>query len=117
MHRTNSIAMIRKRTGLNSSLRSLSSMSATDKLIVVAAFDWGNDGQFVQSFGPAEQKTEEGAIELAEALDRKHQCVVAWSRQVDPQFGQDGPLTILFQSESEAALAVTADLRPSRRAA
>lgn len=91
-------------------------MSELHKLIVVAAFDWGNDGQFVQSFGPAEQKTEESAIELAEALDRKHQCVVAWCRQIDLQSGQDGPLTILFQTEDETALAVTTDLRRSRAA-
>ncbi|HWK67582.1 MAG TPA: hypothetical protein VNS34_21855 [Rhizobiaceae bacterium] len=86
-------------------------MSTPQKLIVVAAFDWGNDGQFVQSFGPAEQSTEERAVELAEALDRKHQCVVAWSRQVDPQSGKDGPLTILFQTGDDDALALTADLR------
>lgn len=91
-------------------------MSALRKLIVVAAFDWGNDGQFVQSFGPVEQKTEESAIELAEALDRKHQCVVAWSRQVDTQPGQDGPLTILFQTAGDAALTTTAHLHRSRAA-
>lgn len=91
-------------------------MSELHKLIVVAAFDWGSDGQFVQSFGPAEQKSEESAIELAEALDRKHQCVIAWCRHVDPQSGQDGPLTILFQTEEKTAFAVTTGLRRSRAA-
>jgi hypothetical protein len=91
-------------------------MSELHKLIVVAAFDWGNDGQFMQSFGPAEQKSEECAVVLAETLARKHHCVVAWSRQTDPQSGQDGPLTILFQTEDDGTALAAADSPRSRAA-
>ncbi|MBZ9739276.1 MULTISPECIES: hypothetical protein [unclassified Mesorhizobium] len=42
------------------------------KLIVVVAFDRGNDGELFPAFGPADQQSEERAIRIAKDLAGKH---------------------------------------------
>lgn len=42
------------------------------KLIVVVAFDRGEDGELFPAFGPADQQSEDRAIRTAKALAGKH---------------------------------------------
>ena len=74
------------------------SQSRPSKLIVVAAFDQNEDGELVAAFGPAEQQSEDRAVRLAETLARRHSGVIAWARDADPDIGEYGPPTVLFQS-------------------
>ena len=68
------------------------------KLIVVVAFDRGDDGELFPAFGPADQQSEDRAIRTARALAAKHVGVIAWSRDADPTLGDYGPPTTLFVS-------------------
>ena len=54
------------------------------KLIVVAAFDRGEDGELFAAYGPAEQQHEERAIRTAKSLAANHVGVIAWSREANP---------------------------------
>ncbi|TPM25728.1 hypothetical protein [Mesorhizobium sp. B2-3-4] len=67
------------------------------KLIVVVAFDRGNDGELFPAFGPADQQSEERAIRTAKGLAGQHVGVIAWSREANPDIGEYGPPTILFR--------------------
>ncbi|WP_256753532.1 hypothetical protein [Mesorhizobium sp. Mes31] len=66
------------------------------KLIVVVAFDRGEDGELFPAFGPADQQSEDRAIRTARALAAKHAGVIAWSREADPTMGEYGPPNTLF---------------------
>ena len=66
------------------------------KLIVVVAFDRGEDGELFAAFGPADQQSEERAIRTARQLSTKHAGVIAWSREAQPDIGEYGPPTTLF---------------------
>ena len=68
------------------------------RLIVVVAFDRGDDGELFPAFGPADQQSEDRAIRTARALATKHAGVIAWSRDADPTLGDYGPPTTLFVS-------------------
>ena len=68
------------------------------KLIVVVAFDRGEDGELFAAFGPADQQSEDRAIRTAKGLAAKHVGVIAWSRDADPALGDYGPPTVLFSS-------------------
>ena len=68
------------------------------KLIVVAAFDRGEDGELFAVYGPAEQQSEERAVRVAKSLATKHAGVIAWSREANPAIGEYGPPTTLFQA-------------------
>jgi hypothetical protein len=68
------------------------------KLIVVVAFDRGEDGELFPAFGPADQQSEDRAIRTARALASKHAGVIAWSREADPTLGEYGPPATLFIS-------------------
>ena len=68
------------------------------KLIVVVAFDRGEDGELFVAFGPADQQSEDRAIRTAKGLAAKHVGVIAWSRDADPALGDYGPPTVLFSS-------------------
>ncbi|BCG79556.1 hypothetical protein [Mesorhizobium sp. 113-3-3] len=68
------------------------------KLIVVVAFDRGEDGELFPAFGPADQQSEDRAIRTARALAAKHVGVIAWSRDADPTLGDYGTPTTLFVS-------------------
>lgn len=68
------------------------------KLIVVVAFDRGEDGELFTAYGPADQQSEDRAIRTAKALAGKHVGVIAWSRDADPALGDYGPPTVLFTS-------------------
>jgi hypothetical protein len=66
------------------------------RLIVVVAFDRGDDGELFPIYGPADQQSEERAIRIAQALAGKHAGVIAWSRDADPALGDYGPPNTLF---------------------
>ena len=66
------------------------------KLIVVVAFDRGEDGELFPAFGPADQQSEDRAIRTAKGLAGTHIGVIAWSREADPSLGDYGPPTLLF---------------------
>ncbi|MEI9425313.1 hypothetical protein O7A70_29570 [Mesorhizobium sp. Cs1299R1N1] len=68
------------------------------KLIVVVAFDRGDDGELFTAYGPTDQQSEERALRMAKGLASKHIGVIAWSRDADPALGDYGPPTTLFVS-------------------
>ncbi|RAZ72441.1 hypothetical protein [Mesorhizobium atlanticum] len=68
------------------------------KLIVVVAFDRGDDGELFPMYGPADQQSEERAIRTAKALAGKHVDAIARSRDADPALGDYGPPETLFVS-------------------
>ncbi|RUV35200.1 hypothetical protein [Mesorhizobium sp. M7A.F.Ca.MR.148.00.0.0] len=75
-----------------------SSGQKNPRLIVVVAFDRGEDGELFPAFGPADQQSEDRAIRTAKALAAKHAGVIAWSREADPTLGEYGPPSTLFVS-------------------
>jgi len=78
----------------------MSSIAPTQKqpkLIVVMAFDRGEDGELATVFGPAEQQSEERAVRTAKALVGKHAGVIAWSREANMALGEYGPPVELFR--------------------
>jgi hypothetical protein len=75
-----------------------SNSQKSPKLIVVVAFDRGEDGELFAAFGPADQQSEDRAIRTARALAAKHAGVIAWSREADPTLGEYGPPNTLFVS-------------------
>ena len=68
------------------------------KLIVVVAFDCGEDGELFTAYGPTDQQSEDRAIRTARALAGHHVGVIAWSRDADPALGDYGPPAVLFTS-------------------
>lgn len=68
------------------------------KLIVVVAFNRGDEGDLFTAYGPTDQQSEDRAIRAAKALASKHVGVIAWSRDADPALGDYGPPTTLFVS-------------------
>lgn len=68
------------------------------KLIVVVAFDRGEDGELKEAFGPAEQQSEERAVRTAKGLASKHAGVIAWSREANPTLGEYGEPVVLFNA-------------------
>lgn len=71
---------------------------AKPKLIVVVAFDRGEEGDLFTAYGPTDQQSEDRAIRTAKALASSHVGVIAWSRDADPALGDYGPPTTLFVS-------------------
>lgn len=58
-------------------------MSTQTKLIVVLAFDRGEDGELGPAFEPREMPDESRAKNLARMLKDQHAGVVAWVRSAD----------------------------------
>lgn len=69
--------------------------SGTTKLIVLIAFDKGEDGELVPAFEPREMPDERRAKQGAVELKSRHAGVVAWVRDADPALGEFGPPTVL----------------------
>ena len=68
------------------------------RLIVVMAFDRSDEGELVPAFDAAQFDSEDRAMRSARELADKHVGVLAWSREVEPDIGEYGPPTVLFQS-------------------
>ena len=76
---------------------SLPPQSKKRKLVVVAAFDRGDDGELVAVYGPAESTDEGRAIRTAKSLaPPRHAGVIAWARDADAVLGEYGPPVVLF---------------------
>ncbi|WDR04044.1 hypothetical protein PSQ19_08555 [Devosia algicola] len=60
------------------------------KLIVVLAFDPGDDGMLGPAMEPMQFETEDRAKRFARDLADKHAGVIAWSRTADPDLGEFG---------------------------
>lgn len=67
------------------------------KLIVLMAFDKGDDGELLPSFEPREMPDERRAIQTAKEMATRHPGVIAWSRDVKPDQGEFGEPVVLFQ--------------------
>lgn len=70
--------------------------SKMPKLIVVAAFDRGEDGELGPAFEPAQFENEERAVRKAKEIAGTHTGVIAWSREANPDVGEYGPPTTLY---------------------
>ena len=70
--------------------------SKTPKLIVVAAFDRGEDGDLGPTGEPIQFDSEERAVRKAKEIAGSHTGVVAWSREANPDIGEYGPPTTLY---------------------
>jgi hypothetical protein len=66
-------------------------------LIVVWAFDKGEDGELAPAFEPREMMSEDRAIGHARLLATQHGAVIAWSRSARPDTGEFGEPKVLFQ--------------------
>lgn len=67
------------------------------RLIVVAAFDRGEDGELHPAFEAREMPDEERAKRTARMLKDQHVGVIAWSRSADLVNGVFGEPEILAQ--------------------
>lgn len=67
------------------------------KLIVLAVFDRGEDGELVPAFEPREMPSEERAVREAREMATRHVGVIAWSRSADPSRGEFGDPVLLYQ--------------------
>lgn len=67
------------------------------KLVVLAAFDKGEDGELVPAFEPREVASEEKAMREARSLAERHVGVITWSRSADAKLGEYGEPVLLYQ--------------------
>jgi hypothetical protein len=67
------------------------------KLVVVMAFDRGEDGGLLPAFDPREAQSEDRAIRQARDLAARHAGVIAFSRDADFALGDYGPSVELFR--------------------
>ncbi|WP_284393995.1 hypothetical protein [Devosia yakushimensis] len=67
------------------------------KLIVLLAFDKGEDGDLVPAFEAREMRDESTAIRTGRDLASRHAGVIAWSRSADLVNGEFGDPVVLFQ--------------------
>jgi hypothetical protein len=68
------------------------------RLIVVMAFSRSDDGELVPAFDAMQFDSEDRALRSARELASKHVGVLAWAREAEPDIGEYGPPTVLFQS-------------------
>ena len=67
-------------------------------LIVLMAFDKGEDGEMLPVFEPREMPDERRAIQTAKEMSFRYAAVVTWKRSVRPEKGEFGEPEILFQT-------------------
>ena len=67
------------------------------KLIVLMAFDNGEDGELLPAFEAREMPDERRAISTAKEMSRRHAGVIAWMRDANPAAGEFGQSEVLFQ--------------------
>jgi hypothetical protein len=68
------------------------------RLIVVMAFDRSDEGEIVPAFEAMQFDSEDRAMRSARELASKHVGVLAWAREAEPDIGEYGPPTVLFQA-------------------
>ncbi|MCX8282449.1 hypothetical protein OSJ77_19855 [Phyllobacterium sp. 0TCS1.6C] len=67
------------------------------RLIVVMAFDRSDEGDLIPAGEPTQFDSEDRALRTARDLAAKHESVIAWSRDAQPDVGEYGLPTVLFQ--------------------
>ncbi|KXG83860.1 hypothetical protein [Agrobacterium bohemicum] len=67
------------------------------RLIVIAAYKADDEGNMVEAFEPRQMPTEDRAIREGKALSSQYDGVLAWARDADPDIGEYGPPTIIYQ--------------------
>jgi len=72
--------------------------STPTRLVVLLAFDRGEDGELLPAFEPREMRDEGTAIRTAKDLAHRHVGVITWSRSADLVLGEFGPPVVLFQA-------------------
>ena len=70
-------------------------MSTPTRLIVIMAFDRGEDGELVPAFEPREMRDEDQAKRAALELKDRHAGVIAWSRSANLALGEFGEPQVL----------------------
>ena len=77
-------------TGTTPTLKSM-------KLIVLVAFDRGEDGELHPAFPAREVLNVDRAVQQAKELATRHSGVIVWTRQVRPDEGEFGEPEVVFQ--------------------
>jgi hypothetical protein len=67
------------------------------RLIVLCAFDRGEDGELAYAFEPREMQSEARAVAQAREMATYHAGVIAWTRSVRPDEGVFGEPEVLFR--------------------
>jgi hypothetical protein len=70
------------------------------KLIVLWAFDQGEDGELVPAWEAREMPDERRAVMKAKEIAHLHAGVLCWSREADPSAGEYGPSEVLYRHGS-----------------
>lgn len=73
-------------------------------LIVLAAFDRGEDGELYPAFEPREVLSEERAVRQARELATRYASVIVWTRHVRADEGEYGEPVVVFQRGSLPAM-------------
>lgn len=68
------------------------------KLIVLMAFDKGEDGELLPAFEAREMPDERRAVATARELARRHDGVIAWMRDANPATGEFGPSEEIYRA-------------------
>ena len=71
--------------------------AAPSTLIVVWAFDKGEDGEMVPAWEPREMPDERRAIAAAKLAAATHAAAIAWKRAVRPDKGEFGEPEVLYR--------------------
>ncbi|MCC0035507.1 MAG: hypothetical protein H6887_09625 [Hoeflea sp.] len=79
-------------------------MTQSPKLIVVQAFDLDEEGAPQVTGDPLQFDSEERARRKAVELADKHAGVIAWSREANPDLGEYGEPTVIYQAGEVGAL-------------
>lgn len=66
-------------------------------LIVLAAFERGEDGELRPPFEAQQMPSEHAAIQRAKLMSRSYAGVIAWKRPADPDRGDFGEPVVLYQ--------------------
>jgi hypothetical protein len=70
---------------------------APAKLIVLWAFDRGEDGELVPAWDAREMPDERRALITAKSIAGRHAGVICWMREADLTVGEYGPSEVLYQ--------------------
>jgi hypothetical protein len=68
------------------------------KLVVLMAFDRGEDGELLPAFEAREMPDERRAVQTARELAHRHDGVIAWARDANPALGEFGVSEDLFRA-------------------
>lgn len=67
-------------------------------LIVLAAFERGEDGELRPTFEPQQMPSEHSAVQRAKQMSRGYSGVIAWKRPARPDEGEFGEPEVLFSA-------------------